>query len=463
MRGKSLSSKVQLTRRRHMHKVCIAMFVGTNGCTFLDTAALIACIPNFPSNRATVIGILKGFKGLCGAIFNQIYGSFLSPDESSFILLLALGPAVVMVPLIFLMGPSSAVELTRNESDDTIFRLLYAASLLLAAYMLGVTLAQDLSSVSNTVNVILTVILFLILLLPAPVPKIADLLSKRCKENDDHLQALLLKARRPDCDVPENEVTSTPSPTFSSSSSMAPNESSLSLAEPKVAEGISAAGAHFTLRMAFANVNFWLLVFSIFFSLGSGTTAFNNLAQMAEAQGYTNTQVFVSMTNIWNFTGRLAGGYSSEISTRGYGHPRILLLAVAQLIMAVGHILFAMAWPGTIYAAVFLVAAGYGAHWAIFPTALSELFGLQNFGVLYNFINMASPAGSLIYSGLIAGPLYDWQARKQHGASWNDTSLTCEGTVCFEITFCIMAAVCLMGAALSSVLAVRTRTLYAKN
>eukprot|EP00250_Pteridium_aquilinum_P017460 c23638_g2_i3 orf=240-2048(+) len=479
--------------------VCIIMFIGTNGSTFLDTAALVACIPNFPSNRATVVGLLKGFKGLCGAIFNQIYASFLAPDETSFILLIALGPAVVIVPLILLMGPGiSAMQLTDTEKDNVVCRLLYAFSLVLAAYMLCVTLVQDLYSVSSAVNVVFTVVLFLILLLPLPVPKIADYGIKKHKERallhlkDPLLEKRSLMRESDDCEGLQHGQISTSviteavqsscsdnlagesiegnlvhtSSESSNSTSAKSSEKDATLLVPRTEEGSSKVefagpGDYMPLRKAFGNVNFWLLVFSIFFSMGSGTTAFNNLSQMAEAQGYENTQVFVSMSNIWNFTGRLAGGYASETSTRIYGHPRTLTLAGAQLIMAMGHVLFATALPGTIYIAVFLVALGYGAEWAIFPTALSELFGLQNFGVLYNFVNMASPAGSLVYSSFIAGPIYDWQARKQSSAASDDgTTLVCEGTVCFEITFFVMAGVCMMGAALSIALTMRTWTLY---
>ncbi|KAI5060279.1 hypothetical protein GOP47_0024699 [Adiantum capillus-veneris] len=298
--------------------VCILIFIGTNGCTYLDTAALLACIPNFPSNRATAVGILKGFKGLCGAIFNQIYASFLSPDETSFILMLALGPALVMIPLIIVIGPLSHAELLQNEDDDVIFRLLYAAALLLAAYMLSVTLVQDFSSVSNTVNVIFTVVLLLILLLPLPIPKIADHLSRKRTEDDGSLKDPLLESR---VDGSENGVTSKPTPTYVAACFMSLTEirEEKTFVEQTAAKGLSKlelAAADMTLRKAYGSINFWLLVLCMFFSLGSGTTAFNNLGQMGQSLGYENTQVFVSMTNIWNFTGRLAGGYFSELSTR---------------------------------------------------------------------------------------------------------------------------------------------------
>ncbi|MCO5581258.1 hypothetical protein L7F22_035136 [Adiantum nelumboides] len=357
------------------------MFIGTNGATYLDTAALLTCLPKFSSNRGTVVGLLKGFKGLCGAIFNQIYASFLAPDQTSFILFIALVPTVLMVPLILIMGPSSsAMETTvMNDNKELNFQLLCGASMLLAAYLLNVTLVQDLRSVSDITNVAFTVVLFVILLLPLFTPKIADFSSKRhIKATTQLKNPLLGETHRT---VTENGLTTQAS-----------------------------------------NVQT-----EVFFSMGSGTTAFNNLRQIAEAQGYENAEVLVSMCNIWNFVGHLVGGYLSEVSTSNCGHPRTLLLAVAQ------HC--------------------YGVEWAVFPAAVSELFGLQNFGVLYNVVTIANPAGSPIYSTFIAGPVYDRQAREQ-GSS------TCEGTICFETTFFVMAAVCVIGASLSIALAIRTRSFY---
>ncbi|MCO5585708.1 hypothetical protein L7F22_039644 [Adiantum nelumboides] len=340
------------------------------------------------------------------------------------------------------MGPSTSEMKTKviNDNEELNFQLLCGASMLLAAYLLNVTLVQDLRSVSDITNVAFTVVLFVILLLPLFIPKIADLSSKRHIKATTQLKTPLLgETLRTDT---ENGLTSQVSNVQTEEEKLAGDASKLLVPE-----------ADQSLSKAFRSVNFWLLVFAVFFSMGSGTTAFNNLRQIAEAQGYENAEVLVSMCNIWNFVGHLVGGYLSEVSTRNCGHPRSLLLAVAQVIMATGHILFATALPGTIYVAVFLVAACYGVEWAVFPAAVSELFGLQNFGILYNVVTIANPAGSLIYSTFITGPVYDRQAREQ-GSS------TCEGTICFETTFFVMAAVCVIGSSLSIALAIRTRSFY---
>lgn len=117
---------------------------------------------------------------------------------------------------------------------------------------------------------------------------------------------------------------------------------------------------------------------------------------------------------------------------------------------------------GSLYAGSLLVGLGYGAHWAIVPATASELFGLKNFGMLYNFLAMANPTGSLIFSGLIAGTLYDWEAQKQHGgvAPRNGEALRCEGPVCFRLTLFIMTGMCMLGAVLNTILIFRTRRVY---
>ena len=50
---------------------------------------------------------------------------------------------------------------------------------------------------------------------------------------------------------------------------------------------------------------------------------------------------------------------------------------------------------------------------SVMVSTSSELFGLKQFGKIYNFILLANPLGSLLFSSL-AGYIYDLEAAKQH-------------------------------------------------
>ncbi|ERN09845.1 hypothetical protein AMTR_s00013p00061170 [Amborella trichopoda] len=162
-----------------------------------------------------------------------------------------------------------------------------------------------------------------------------------------------------------------------------------------------------------------------------------------------------------------------------YAYPRPFTIAIAQLVMAIGHFLLAMAWPGVIYVGTLLIGLGYGAHWAVIPATASELFGLKNFGILYNFISLANPAGSLVFSGVIASTIYDYEAEKQAqvyhpktsflGVIWSmlsrplstEETLQCDGAVCFFLILMIMSGLCILAAVLSMIVVYRTKVVYA--
>ena len=154
-----------------------------------------------------------------------------------------------------------------------------------------------------------------------------------------------------------------------------------------------------------------------------------------------------------------------------------MALAVAQFIMAFGHVYVAFALPGALYVGTVIIGLCYGAHWAIVPAAASELFGVRNFGALYNFLTMANPAGTLLFSSLIASTIYDREAERQahqqnhlwqsagsifSGLFGEEEPPKCYGAVCFFLTLVIMAGVCFVGVALSMILVLRTKTVYAQ-
>lgn len=159
---------------------------------------------------------------------------------------------------------------------------------------------------------------------------------------------------------------------------------------------------------------------------------------------------------------------------RHYAYPRPVAMAAVQVVMAFALFFYAMGWPGSIYVVSVVIGLCYGAHWAIVPAAVSELFGLKSFGALYNFLTLASPAGSLIFSGVIASGIYDYQAKQQHehrvqGSGLGlgvplikDDYLTCYGSICYSLTMGIMSGLCIIAFILSLIVVHRTKRVYAQ-
>ncbi|KAL1163367.1 hypothetical protein V6Z11_A07G265500 [Gossypium hirsutum] len=470
--------------------MCILIFVGNNGETYFNTAALVSCVQNFPKSRGPVVGILKGFAGLSGAILTQIYTMINFPDQAALIFMVAVGPAMVVVALMFIIRPVGGHRQVR-PSDGLSFTFIYSVCLLLAAYLMGVMLLEDLVDVSHTLIIIFTVILFLILVVPVVIPV---KLSFSDEPKDLAVEEVLLpKPEQQEAGKSEQDEV-----IFSEVEDEKPKEVDLLPASERhkriaqlqaklcqaAAEGAVRVkrrrgphrGEDFTLMQALIKADLWLIFFSLLLGSGSGLTVIDNLGQMSQSLGYDNTHIFVSMISIWNFLGRVGGGYFSEIIVRDYAYPRPIAMAVAQLVMAVGHVFFAMGWPGAMYIGTLLIGLGYGAHWAIVPAAASELFGLKKFGALYNFLTLANPAGSLIFSGVIASSIYDREAEKQahqhhippqisvsifSGMFAVDEPPKCEGSICFFLTSMIMSGFCIIAGVLSLILVYRTKTVYA--
>lgn len=467
--------------------MCILIFVGTNGETYFNTVSLVSCVQNFPKSRGPVVGILKGFAGLSGAILTQIYALVHAPDHSSLIFMVAVGPTLVAIGLMFIVRPVGGHKQVR-PSDGKSFTFVYSICLLLAAYLMGVMIVQDLVDLSETVISMFTIILFLILLVPiiiplslsfGPEPKLEEeaLLGEPQNSEPGKSQAYADEVILSELeDEKPKEVDLLPA--LERQKRIAQLQSKLLQAAAEGAVRVKRRrgphrGEDFTLMQALIKADFWLLFISMILGSGSGLTVIDNLGQMSDSLGYDNAHIFVSMISIWNFLGRVGGGYISEAVVKDHVYPRPAALAVFQLIMTVGHIFIGLGLPGSMYVGTLLVGLGYGAHWAIVPATASELFGLRNFGALYNFITLANPIGTLVFSSLIASRIYDGEAEKQaHGGHHgNITSIIsrslnvsephkCEGYICFFMTSIIMAGLCVVAAGLCMILVFRTRIVY---
>lgn len=81
------------------------MWLGVNGSTFFNTAALVTCVGSFPNSRGVVVGLLKAMVGLSGAIYAQIYSALLAPNQIAFLLVVAVGPSLIALIAMPLLRP----------------------------------------------------------------------------------------------------------------------------------------------------------------------------------------------------------------------------------------------------------------------------------------------------------------------------------------------------------------------
>ncbi|XP_050258446.1 protein NUCLEAR FUSION DEFECTIVE 4-like isoform X4 [Quercus robur] len=465
--------------------LCLAIFVGTNGETYFNTAALVSCVQNFPKSRGPVVGILKGFAGLSGAILTQIYLMINFPNESSLIFMVAVGPTIVIIALMFIVRPVGGHKQVK-PSDNSSFFFTYSVCLILAIYLLAVLVIEDLVNVSQAIITLFAVILILLILLPVIIPiRLVFFSGPRPPAEESLLsEAQKQEASKSEQDVNEiilSEVEDEKPPEVDSLPA-SERQKRIAHLQAKLfqaaAEGAvrrrkgPRRGEDFTLMQALRKADFWLIFFSLVLASGSGMAVIDNLGQICESLGYNDTTIYVSLISVWNFLGRVGGGYFSELVIRKYAFPRPVTMAVVQVIMAIGLFYATMGWPGEIYVLTVFIGLGYGAHWAIVPASASELFGLKSFGALYNFLTLASPVGSLIFSGVIASGIYDYYAELQAGLSHQnseamlaiplrDDDVTCLGTICYSITFGILSGLCLVATGLSLIVVYRTKKVYA--
>lgn len=270
----------------------VAIFVGTNGETYYNTASLVSCIHNFPESRGPVVGILKGFSGLSGAILTQVYLMFTPSHDSSVILMVALGPPLVVLALLFVVRPVERSFRANSRADDLRFLAIYGFCVVLAVYLLGVLVLQSLVDVTQTVITASGAILVVLMVAPVLVPFASVFLSG-------------------------NNAATSVKPEEGASTSVDPNEVKTLIERSDLSpEKRRVIGEDFTLLQALGQTDFWLIFMSLVLGVGSGITVIDNLGQICYSLGYSNTKVFVSLISISNFLGRVAGGYFSELIIR---------------------------------------------------------------------------------------------------------------------------------------------------
>ncbi|TKW29876.1 hypothetical protein SEVIR_3G424000v4 [Setaria viridis] len=439
--------------------VCLYIAVGANSQAFANTGALVTCVKNFPESRGVMLGLLKGFVGLSGAIFTQLYLAFYGPggggvDTKPLILLVGWLPAAVSIAFLgsirIIRAPRSPVAARREYRAFCGF--LYV-SLALAAFLMVAIILQKRFRFTRAEYGVCAAVVFVMLLLPLGIV---------LRE-----EAALFKY---------HNITNAP-PAHADAPVLSPPVTAATKQGTQESPATTTAGARFltalrppprgedyTILQALVSVDMLLLFTATVFGVGGTLTAIDNMGQIGESLGYPQRSVatFVSLISIWNYLGRVAAGFASEALLARHRVPRPLLVAGVLLLAVPGHLLIAFGVPGSLYVASVMIGFCFGAAYPMILAIISELFGLKYYSTLYNVGNVASPVGSYILNVRVAGRMYDREAARQGAvAAVAGKGVTCAGTLCYRESFLVVAAVTVGAAAVTLALAWRTRKFYA--
>ncbi|XP_049366472.1 protein NUCLEAR FUSION DEFECTIVE 4-like [Solanum verrucosum] len=417
------------------------MFIAAHAQTFLNTANVVAAVQNFPDHSGTIVGIMKGFLGLSGAILIQVYQTIFNNNPSSLILMLALLPTIVTLMLMFLV----TVHETPSRNEEKYLQGFLLVSLVIAAYLLFLRILENVFVFPEWAKIITLLVLFALLCSPISV---------------------VVKAQSVDLERLPPSVTSSTSllidePEWESSDKLAV-ENIMDYDEvptdtvQRKASSILQPDEQKNLWQAMCTIDFWLLFVAMICGMGSGLATINNISQIGESLGYTTLarSTLVSLWSIWNFLGRLGAGYVSDIFLLRRGWPRPLFMVFTLAAMTGGHVIIASGFPGNLYVGSLLVGVCYGSQWSLMPTISKEIFGVVHMGTIFNTIAIASPVGSYVLSVRVIGYIYDKEASGEGNS--------CFGTHCFMLSYFILASVSLFGVVVALALFYRTRRFYSR-
>ncbi|XP_027357127.1 protein NUCLEAR FUSION DEFECTIVE 4-like isoform X2 [Abrus precatorius] len=405
--------------------MCFFAWLASNGQTFLNTTNVVTGLRNFPQYSGTIIGIMKGFLGLSGAILIQIYHTFCDGDPTTYLLMLACLPAFICLLLMFLLRIYEVHGGDYKKHLDG----FSVVTVIIVAYLMFIIILQNFISLSYWARMFIFVILIFLLASPFGIATKAHWEESRKFAQSDTIE------RAPSA----NKATSSK---YSPSGDEVTSDDTLPHEEEK------------NLLLAMCTVEFWMLFVTMISGLGSGLATINNMSQIGQSLGYSTIEInnMVSLWSMWNFLGRFGGGHVSDYIMHRKGWPRPLLMTATLGTMIIGHLIIASGFHGNLYLGPVLVGICYGAHWSLMPTITSEIFGVKHMGTIFNTIAAASPFGSYILSVRVVGYIYDMQA--------DEDDNTCFGIHCFMSSFFILAGVAFLAFLVGLALYFRTRRFY---
>ncbi|KAG6665587.1 hypothetical protein CIPAW_02G171300 [Carya illinoinensis] len=275
-------------------------------CLYICIGATRKLLPTLALFRGTVLGILKGYVGLSGAIIIQLYHAIYGDDGKSLILLIGWLPTAISFAFLRTIRYMKVIR-QPNELKGDVHASMYDGS---AATVL------------------------ILLFLPLAVVIVEEYKLWKSKE---------LEMNEP---APLKIITEKLNPDAS------PSVSCL-----KTVFRPPDRGEDYTILQALFSIDLLILFMAAICSAGGTLTTIDNLRQIGTSYRYPKQSIstFVSLVSIWGYLGRVASGFGSESVLKKYKFPRPLMLTLTLVLSCTGHLLIAFNVVGGLYIASIII------------------------------------------------------------------------------------------------------------
>jgi len=231
-----------------------------------------------------------------------------------------------------------------------------------------------------------------------------------------------------------------------------------------------------TVLQSLATADYYFLFVTYLIQVGGGVAILNNMAAIVISKSDiepdtsislkdlpygSSISTFIVLFSVFNTFGRLILGFVSDLLIDKVDRLTWMLLCTFTMCLAQAY--FAICSIPMIYVGVIVLGLAYGGTFCLIPTLISDLFGLKHFGANYGLLGVAPALGSTLINAVLAGGLNQLFGDSSSVCILNDygnCTYYCIGPDCYQFTFFITSALCLIALALSCLL--RSKRKYDK-